>query len=339
MKLMKKQISVIFGATLLWVLIILNQYSTESTRINTPERSFFQVNCNTSHPVIKEKTVTVTTTKIVLKTECPQSDVRKENSQENLINSCESGECRSKAGNCRNDKCEWDSGWGLQVDDFQPPRKAKYTWEKGDTTHKSVLNYEDNQIPTIFHQSWKDRNVPNKFLEWEKSCSDLHLDWDQLLWTDEDNRQLIASEYPWLLYAYDRLRGGILRADFVRYVYLHHFGGVYADLDVECIKPADDLIKGKTIILGVLGDDYNFIHNIPNAILASQKGHPFWLFLLNRITMMMHQNDKVEATTGPIILRDAYRLFIKYEEYRNDFYVAPPGILYGVVFYIHLGLA
>ena len=327
---MKKQISIIFGATLVWILIILNQYATENSRINKPERSFFQVNCNSSEPLIREHTITLTNTKFVVKTECPEPEKKE----------CNQGECRSKGGNCNNNNCEWDSGYGLNVDDFKPPTKsAKYSWEKNGITHEKLMLNSNKVIPKVFHQSWKNTNVPERYLAWEKSCKDTHPNWDNLLWTDEDNRQFISEEYPWLLYAYDRLRGGILRADFVRYAYLHHFGGIYADLDVECLKNSDELVKDKKIVLGVLGDDYNFIHNIPNAILASTKGHPFWLFLMNRITMVMHQNDKVEATTGPIVLRDAYRLFLKYEEYANDFYVAPPGILYVVVLNIYIGLA
>eukprot|EP00834_Sanchytrium_tribonematis_P002975 NODE_104_length_19294_cov_0.449179.p6 type:complete len:366 gc:universal NODE_104_length_19294_cov_0.449179:3242-2145(-) len=326
---MKKHISLLFGITLVWILIILNQYASENISINKSERSFVQTHCNgtgaAKEGAHKEARVTVTTTKIVVKTECPEASKEKEPEQK-----CHIEECRAKAGNCKNNKCEWDSGWRLEVDEFKPPEIGTYTWEKSDLTHEKLMNYPADSIPPIFHQSWKNVDVPDRYLEWEKSCMNFHKHWDHLLWTDKDNRQLIASEYPWLLYTYDRLNSGIMRADFVRYVYLHHFGGIYADLDVECLKPSDELVKDRVVILGVLGDDYNFIHNIPNAILASQRGHPFWLFLLNRITMLVHQNGGTEEMTGPIILRDSYLLFLKYEKYKKDFYVASSSLLYGV---------
>ena len=315
---MKNEISAIFGFTMLWVLIVLNQYSIETLRVNKPERNLFQTSCNTS------AIPTVTVTEVMVKPGCPKNQQPKEGSI------CHQGECRSKAGNCKYNTCEWDSGKGLDVDDFNPPKPTKYTWEKNSITHDKLQAYSKESIPPIFHQSWKTVDVPNKFLDWEKSCLDKHKNWDHLLWTDEDNRQFVAKEYPWLLYTYDRFKNNIQRADFSRYVYLHYYGGIYADLDVECLKNSDELIKDKVIVFGVLGDDDNFVHNIPNAILASIKGHPFWLFLLNRITMLMHQNGEPEEMTGPIILRDAYRLFVKYEQYKNDFYITKPGILYGV---------
>eukprot|EP00835_Amoeboradix_gromovi_P003884 NODE_275_length_12088_cov_0.250813.p3 type:complete len:385 gc:universal NODE_275_length_12088_cov_0.250813:10068-8914(-) len=313
----------IFIGVLLWMLIILDQYSTEYQRINKPDNTFFRVNCNRSESAINHKTVTKTV--VVTQLECLKEPLDKRDDKK-----CDDAECKSKSGNCQNHECHWDSGYELDLNAFNPPKKTAYSWESESVTYEKVSSYSETSIPPIFHQSWKNTKVPDKYVEWENSCIDTHKKWDYLLWTDDDNRQLISEEYPWLLYTYDRLKNNIQRADFSRYVYLHHFGGIYADLDVECLKNSDDLITDKVVVLGVLGDDYNFIHNIPNAILGSRKGHPFWLFLINRIAFLMHQNDGPEAMTGPIILRDSYRLFSKYEQYKDDFYVAKPGILYGV---------
>ncbi len=312
----------------LWIYIALSEYLADVVTTVYPASIALQVNCKSSLQEILTKNVTIYEEKIITTYEC--KNVQEKAPVKEIPVHCNDQECRSQSGNCNRNKCTWDSGYRLALDDFQPPKETGYTWEKDGVSHEKLMTYKKTEIPKIFHQSWKDIHVPDRYKDWETSCMDLHVDYDYLLWTDVDNRLLVAKEYPWLLYTYDRLRSGIQRADFVRYVYLHHFGGIYADLDVECLKNSDELIKNRIVVLGVLGDDYDFIHNIPNAILASKKGHPFWLFLLNRISMLLHQNDGTEATTGPIILRDAYRLFIKYEKYKNDFYVASPGELYGV---------
>lgn len=60
--------------------------------------------------------------------------------------------------------------------------------------------------------------------------------------------------------------------------------------------------------------DARFPHNIPNAWLASQPGHPFWLFLAKVIAEVgQRQLAKgggkgwgAEAATGPIVLKRAY---------------------------------
>ena len=320
-KMQTQQNSVIILGILLWITILLVHQASESVLINHPKQSFIYVEpCQ--RPII-EIEITEYVTKTVEEKVCPAKPPH-----------CDYTECRTKGGNCVDNRCEWDSGYELNVDDFKPMKEQKFTWEKPGLSYEKLAAYSNNKIPHIFHQSWKNKEIPERNKEWVESCKQMQPKWDNLLWTDDDNRQLISREYPWLLYTFDRLRGSIFRADFVRYAYMHHFGGVYADLDVECLKPADELVSDKTIVLGVLGNDYDFTHNIPNAIFASKKGHPFWLFLMTKIVVMMNQNDAAEAGTGPIILRDSYRLFVKLEAYKNDFHITKPGILYAVDWHI-----
>ena len=42
---------------------------------------------------------------------------------------------------------------------------------------------------------------------------------------------LIVARYPWFLETYDGYPYPIQRADSIRYFVLHHFGGIYIDLD------------------------------------------------------------------------------------------------------------
>ena len=51
------------------------------------------------------------------------------------------------------------------------------------------------------------------------------------LWTDKKAREFIADEYPWFLETFDGYPYPIQRADAIRYFVLHHFGGIYIDLD------------------------------------------------------------------------------------------------------------
>ncbi len=55
------------------------------------------------------------------------------------------------------------------------------------------------------------------------------------LWTDEQSRNFIAAEYPWFLETFDGYKYPIQRADSIRYFVLAHYGGIYIDLDDECI--------------------------------------------------------------------------------------------------------
>ncbi len=54
------------------------------------------------------------------------------------------------------------------------------------------------------------------------------------MWTDKKAREFIADEYPWFLETFDSYPYPIQRADTIRYFVLHHFGGIYIDLDDVC---------------------------------------------------------------------------------------------------------
>ena len=74
-------------------------------------------------------------------------------------------------------------------------------------------------------------------------------------WSDKDNRALVESEFPDFLPTYDGYEHNIQRADAVRYMIMHKFGGVYADLDFESVRPLDELLIRTT---AQVNDTYPF---------------------------------------------------------------------------------
>lgn len=63
-----------------------------------------------------------------------------------------------------------------------------------------------------------------------------------------DNDRLIAEHYPQFLPYFRSATPAILRVDLVRLAYLHRFGGVYADLDYEVLRPLDGLLNTGHVI-------------------------------------------------------------------------------------------
>ena len=106
-------------------------------------------------------------------------------------------------------------------------------------------------IPHKLHQTWKTAEPPKaKFSpRWARSLRDHNAGWAYRLWTDADNRALVASEYASLLPVYDGYASPIQRADVARYVIAHARGGVYADLDTECFKPFEPLLRRASLVL------------------------------------------------------------------------------------------
>ena len=136
---------------------------------------------------------------------------------------------------------------------------------------------DECHIPKILHQTWKTRRVPEKFQHWRKSWLDNHPSWHvHPVWDDDDNLHLVRKHFPELEEVYNNFSHLILRVDFVRYLMMYVFGGVYADLDLESLRPMDSLLQYESphVVLGVessLGQilDISFIASVP--------GHLLWL--------------------------------------------------------------
>ncbi len=57
---------------------------------------------------------------------------------------------------------------------------------------------------------------------------------------------------------------------------------MYADLDFESLRNLEDVLAGQQVVLAEMTDE-DWDQAIPNAWLASEKGHPFWLFCIQQI--------------------------------------------------------
>lgn len=126
-------------------------------------------------------------------------------------------------------------------------------------------------IPRIVHQTWKTGQIPDEWQPFADSWRAHHPAWEYRLWTDADNRRLIAERYAWFLATYDAFPRDIQRVDAAKYFILFTHGGVYADLDCECVRAVDPLMARGGAIVSRTRDGV-----IDCAFLASPAGHRFW---------------------------------------------------------------
>ncbi|KAI9208644.1 nucleotide-diphospho-sugar transferase [Polychytrium aggregatum] len=178
---------------------------------------------------------------------------------------------------------------------------------------------QDVTIPSIIHQSWKNETLPKRFQKWSDSWKRHHPTWTYILWTDDMNRKLIETSFPWFLDTYDALPKNINRADASRYFYMYKYGGVYADLDMECLRAMDApvveggpaLIERGSALISFMGLDTQFEHSLPNAWMASAPGHPFWMFVVDEIMRAVARSTTLtaEEATGPVVLYKAWMRF------------------------------
>ncbi len=172
------------------------------------------------------------------------------------------------------------------------------------------------KIPKIIHQTWKDENIPAEFIPFIKSWKHYHPNWEYILWTDEMNRKFVAENYPDFLSIYDKYPYKIQRADAIRYLLLNTFGGVYVDLDIECLQNIESLLSSNSCVIAKEPDAHSQTHKMPfvicNAFMASVKDDVFMnavikeLMLDNKISNPNLLGNTVLHSTGPFMLNRIY---------------------------------
>lgn len=195
-------------------------------------------------------------------------------------------------------------------------------------------------IPRLIHQTWKTRDVPPEFQALQRSWIERNPGFEYLFWTDEDIGRFIAEEHPALLPVFHGYADPIARIDLARYLILRRFGGVYADLDFECLRPIDGLLEGRSFVVGLEPEEHGRLakaveRGLPRILcpsfLASAPGHPFWDHLLDRLVEARSCTDVLDAT-GPFLLTRAHADYAgaRYEDGAAAVTVLPPDLLYPV---------
>ena len=130
-------------------------------------------------------------------------------------------------------------------------------------------------IPKIIHQT-----APSDTDHWHplwfkctESWKQHYPDFEHILWNDLEIDDLVKNDYPKYWEMYEAFPAHILKIDFVRFCFLHKFGGIYADMDMFCYKNFYDELNDDIYLLeNPMGNDI-----IENSMMVSEAGHPFWI--------------------------------------------------------------
>lgn len=156
------------------------------------------------------------------------------------------------------------------------------------------LKSQFDDIPKIIHQTaMADESKWNPV--WKKcqqTWKDKFPDFEYRMWTDEDLENIIKTKYEWFYETYKAYDVNIKRIDVARYFILHEHGGIYADMDYECINNFwDQLDKNKVSIA-----------SFENALMVSPKHDTIWLNVFAKLKSRMNKHT-IDAT-GPVLIHE-----------------------------------
>jgi len=94
------------------------------------------------------------------------------------------------------------------------------------------------------------------------------------MWDLKKCVELVKNEFPQYLSLWKAFTLPIQRADFIRYLILYKYGGIYVDCDIHPLRSLDDLFK-KDYFFVTWHDDKQ---KLPyNAVMGSKKGEKLFL--------------------------------------------------------------
>ncbi|MAW85486.1 MAG: hypothetical protein CMJ42_03035 [Phyllobacteriaceae bacterium] len=200
-------------------------------------------------------------------------------------------------------------------------------------------------IPRLLSQTWKSDRLTGEAARCRDSWLRLNPQLNYRLHDDSASRAVVADVAPEFLAVYDALPFPVMRADIYRYAVIHRDGGLYADIDMECLRPLPDSLFATGCLLAEearltrrrmaeLG--YPAPVQIANCIFGARPGHPFFLAALQRAFTLAQaaphaDRSAIEDITGPRMLT---RLF--FEQAWPDVSVTPNVVLMAPLHYPYI---
>lgn len=177
-----------------------------------------------------------------------------------------------------------------------------------------VPNAGPHRFPKkIWHKSGP-QNVDTETMKWVQTWANKNPTYRQEILTDATADTFVLeyfADHPEILYAYFTIAIPILRADLLRYLILFAEGGIWSDLDAECLVPVDNWIPhqfhGQEVNL-VVGMEFDFgfrndgvLHGQFNSwsVMAKPRSRH-----MKAIISYVISNIQREATEHNVQLRD-----------------------------------
>lgn len=154
------------------------------------------------------------------------------------------------------------------------------------------------KIPKIIHQIWIGKELPKEFFKFVQSWRIYHPDWEYRLWTQDDIPSLNLRNRALI----DQSRNPGEISDLMRYEILYRYGGVYLDVDFECLRSLEPLHYLYDFYIGIQPLDSNLVQ-LGIGIIGSIAGHPLLNACIEKVKDRWnnkHVEQKATARTGPI---------------------------------------
>lgn len=159
-----------------------------------------------------------------------------------------------------------------------------------------LIYSETPRIPKIIHQIWVGSPLPEKYLNLIASWQQFHPDWEYVLWDDAMIAELNLVNQD----QYNASQNYGQKADIARYEILYRFGGLYVDIDFECLRSFDIF---NHVCDYYTGAAYSGRFSTFNGLIGSTPGNPILKECIDTLNINAYYEGTAEHnilfTSGP----------------------------------------
>lgn len=147
-------------------------------------------------------------------------------------------------------------------------------------------------IPKIIHQIYHNfDNIPYSekplYVKSIKAVKEHCPEYEHRIWNDKDSIKLIKDNLPQYLDFYMNLKYKIQRVDFIKYMVLYVYGGIFVDMDDIILRSLNSLLNRQILyideIKSLKGKKINKKKNKYGSIdfFGSEKNCQLWILVMN----------------------------------------------------------
>ena len=154
-------------------------------------------------------------------------------------------------------------------------------------------------IPRIFHFIWLGTSeLPSFGAEFIESWKRYHPGWALEFWDDTRAASFWSTTASCRTKeCFESANNFGMKSDILRYELLYHLGGIYADIDYECLGSFDEIVLNCTFFAGRANVPAFPSIEINNGLIGCCAGHPLMNSIIEKVAKNMpgksHQNLNV----------------------------------------------
>jgi len=194
----------------------------------------------------------------------------------------------------------------VELDGIELYRFFNQLYKKNNLTQ--VKPSKEPKIPKIIHVIWlngkiDDVGFPEDLKKYIITWIEKHQGngWKFKLWTDADVAQITLDNQD----LYDEATNYGVKSDILKYEIIYRYGGVYVDVDFECLKKLDLLHHCYDFYVGIQPLDTQYLQ-LGAALFAAKPGHPILKHTIDTMPKNYRTHKGAPARTGPIHFTRAF---------------------------------